>query len=175
MKKTMRNLIAAAAMTATMAVSAISAFAGSAYVQNDMNFRSSAAMTGTIIGSVPAGAKVEVIGSQNGWDLITYNGRTGYIHGGNTGATYTAPKAPVTVQTQTFNSTTTAAGTVTVKNLQEGYLAIRTAPAFQFENEIGKLYNGMKVQITGGTQNGYVWVFSPDLGISGYVNQSFIG
>ena len=175
MKKTIRNLIAAAVMTATMAVSAISAFAGSAYVQNDMNFRSSAAMTGAIIGSVPAGAKVEVIGSQNGWDLITYNGRTGYIHGGNTGATYTAPKAPVTVQTQTFNSTTTAAGTVTVKNLQEGYLAIRTAPAFQFENEIGKLYNGMKVQITGGYQNGYVWVYSPDLGISGYVNQSFIG
>ena len=186
MKKTIRNLIAAAVMTATMAVTTFTAFAGSAYVQNDMNFRNGSSMTSTIIGSIPAGAKVEVIGSQNGWDLVSYNGRTGYIHGGNTGSSYTAPAAPVVAspmvrvessnQTQSLNSVSTAAaGTLVVKNLESGHLAIRTAPAYDYSNEIGKLYNGMSVQITGGYQNGYVWVYSPDLGISGYVNQSFIG
>ena len=176
MKKTVRNLIAAAVTAATMAVTALTAFAGSAYVQTDMNFRSGASTTSTIIGSVPAGAKVEVVGSQNGWDLVTYNGRSGYIHGGNTGSSYTAPKAPAQTQTQTTNSTKAMAGTVTVRNLQSGYLAIRNAPEYKYENEIGKLYNGMTVQITGGTSgNGYIWVYSSDLGISGWVNQSFIG
>ena len=175
MMNRIKNFVLGAVMAIGVMAASLTAMAGTQYVQTDMNFRAGTSTSATIIGSVPAGAQVEVLGSKNGWDLITYNGRTGYIHGGNTGATYTAPKAPVTVQAQTFNSTTAAAGTVTVKNLQEGYLAIRTAPAFQFENEIGKLYNGMKVQITGGTQNGYVWVFSPDLGISGYVNQNFVG
>ena len=188
MKKAVRNLIAAAVMAATVvitvAVTAVNASAGSAYVQNDMNFRSSAEMTGRIIGSVPAGAKVEVIGSQNGWDLVVYNGVTGYIHGGNTGSSYTPPveaspmvRVETSNQTQSVNSNAAAAaGTLRVRNLQSGYLAIRNAPAYEFENEIGKLYNGMAVQITGGASgNGYVWVYSPDLGISGWVNQSFIG
>ena len=184
MKKAVRNLIAAAVMAATVAVTAVTAFAGSAYVQNDMNFRSSAAMTGKIIGSVPAGSKVEVIGSQNDWDLIVFNGVTGYIHGGNTGASYTPPveaspmvRIESSNQAQSVNSSTAAAaGSLTVRNLQSGYLAVRTAPAFEYENEIGKLYNGMAVQITGGySGNGYVWVYAPALGISGWVNQSFIG
>ncbi len=184
MKKAVRNLIAAAVMAATVAVTALTAFAGSAYVQNDMNFRSSASMTGKIIGGVPAGAKVEVIGSQNGWDLVVYNGVTGYIHGGNTGSSYTPPveaspmvRVETSNQTQSVNNNTAAAaGTLRVRNLQSGYLAVRNAPAYEFENEIGRLYNGMAVQITGGySGNGYVWVYSPDLGISGWVTQSFIG
>ena len=74
----------------------------------------------------------------------------------------------------------------TVKNIQSGYLAIRTAPSFAYENEVihkGPT-NGQKVQITGSTVKGtgingvpatYVWVYSPDFGVSGYVNTYFIG
>ena len=60
----------------------------------------------------------------------------------------------------------------TVANLQNGYLAVRTAPAAKYENEIQstKLYNGDKVQITGS----YVWVFVPKTGVSGYVNAYFL-
>ena len=74
----------------------------------------------------------------------------------------------------------------TVKNIQSGYLAIRTAPSFAYENEI--IHNGPKngqlVQIVGeyvqgtginGVPATYVRVYSPDFGITGLVNAAFIG
>ena len=78
------------------------------------------------------------------------------------------------------------AGWRTVRGIQSGYLAIRTAPAADYYNEINHigLQNGDKVQITGsymkgtgfgGTQATYVWVYAPKFGISGYVNAAFIG
>ena len=74
----------------------------------------------------------------------------------------------------------------TVKNIQSGYLAIRTAPSFAYENEVIHKgpKNGQKVQITGSTVKGtgingvpatYVWVYSPDFGVPGYVNAYYIG
>ena len=71
-----------------------------------------------------------------------------------------------------------------VAGLQSGYLAVRTAPAAQYENEIQstKLYNGDTVQITGGYVQGpgfggqttYVWVYVPKTGVSGYVNANYL-
>ena len=72
-----------------------------------------------------------------------------------------------------------------VANLQSGYLAVRTAPAFKYENEIQstKLYNGDIVDITGNYVQGtgingspctYVWVYVPKTGVSGYVNAYYI-
>ena len=74
----------------------------------------------------------------------------------------------------------------TVMNLQGGYLAIRTAPSFNYENEIihNGPRNGQLVQIVGETVQGtgingvpttYVRVYSPDFGVTGYVNAYFIG
>ena len=74
----------------------------------------------------------------------------------------------------------------TVMNLQGGYLAIRTAPSFKYENEIidNGPRNGQLVQIVGeyvqGTgMNGmpatYVRVYSPDFGVTGYANAAYIG
>ena len=74
----------------------------------------------------------------------------------------------------------------TVANIQSGYLAIRTAPAADYNNEINHigLHNGDKVQITGSYVQGtgfgggaatYVWVFAPKFGISGYVNAAYLG
>lgn len=74
----------------------------------------------------------------------------------------------------------------TVKNLQGGYLALRTAPSFNYENEIihAGPKNGMLVQIVGETVKGtgingvpttYVRVYSPDFGITGLANAYFIG
>jgi len=53
------------------------------------------------------------------------------------------------------------------------YLALRTAPAFEWANEIGKLYTGdvVTVKEKGGT---YWWVYSPKYGREGYVNSNYL-
>ena len=181
MKKSIRNLILGAAMAIGVFAASLSAFAGQ-FVQNDMNFRSGASTSSTIIGSVPAGAQVEVLGQSNGFDLVSYNGVTGYIHSGNLGDSYTAPKqaaAPAKAQASTN-------GTWKTVYVNDGYLAIRTAPAFDYNNEINHtgLKTGDQVQITGnyvqgtglnGTSATYVWVFAPKYGVSGYVNAAYLG
>ena len=64
----------------------------------------------------------------------------------------------------------------TVCNLQTGWLAVRTAPCYDYTNEIGQLYNGDSVQIIGNSSgNGYIWVWAPRLNVSGWVNENFIG
>ena len=62
--------------------------------------------------------------------------------------------------------------TYTVK-VDTGYLALRTAPAYDYSNEIGKLYTGDKVSVQekGGT---YWWVYSPKYDRSGYVNSNYL-
>ena len=73
----------------------------------------------------------------------------------------------------------------TVNGLKGGYLAIRTAPAADYNNEINHtgLLNGDRVQVTGGTVAGttfgggkayYTWVYAPKYGISGYVNAAYL-
>ena len=63
---------------------------------------------------------------------------------------------------------------VTVSGLQTGYLALRTAPNYDYANEIrgSESYNGQILQITGGDRAGpdgrvYVWGFNPRSGMSG--------
>ena len=82
MKKSIRNLMIGAVMAAGVFAASSAALAATQYVQTDMNFRNGASSTATQIGSVPAGAQVDYLNSVNGWDLVTYNGVTGYIHGG---------------------------------------------------------------------------------------------
>ena len=75
--------------------------------------------------------------------------------------------------------------TKTVTGLTGGYLAIRTAPKADYNNEINHigLHNGDKVQVTGGTVMGttfgggkcaYTWVYAPKFGVSGYVNANYL-
>lgn len=75
--------------------------------------------------------------------------------------------------------------TRTVHGLQTGWLALRSEPCYDYNNEIGQLYNGDKVQIIGNaaiTDNdfdkapvtSYTWVYSPRLNKSGWVNSRFI-
>ena len=74
----------------------------------------------------------------------------------------------------------------TVRGLPGGYLAIRTEPAYKYENEINHigLYNGEQVQIAGqyvegtginGSKATYAYVYAPKFGCYGYVNAYFIG
>ena len=71
---------------------------------------------------------------------------------------------------------------VTVKGLQTGYLALRTASKYDYANEIrgSESVNGQLLQITGGYTVGpdgrtYVWVFNPRSGMSGWTNAQYLG
>jgi len=191
MKKSFRNLMISAVMAAGVLATSSAALAATQYVQNDMNFRSGASSTATVIGSVPAGAQVEVLDMQNGWDLVRYNGVTGYIHGGNLADSYTVKQAPQAAgqtaypTTQSYfdnNWTQTAqnmnnngSGAWKTVYVTSNYLALRTAPAYDAANEVGKLNTGDKVQLVGGTSGSYVQVYSPKCGCTGWVNAGFIG
>ena len=75
-------------------------------VERSMNFRSEPSATGSLIGSVPKGASVTVLSSQNGWDYISYNGANGWIHGGNV----TNQPAAQTAASETGSAASSAAG-----------------------------------------------------------------
>ena len=201
MKKTLRNLVIGAVVTAGIfATSTAALAAGTQFVQNDMNFRSGPSTAATIIGSVPAGAQVEVIDLQNGWNLVRYNGRTGYIHGGNLGDSYVVKKAPAAnpqnsqaakpAATQNTQAQATkqyfdnnfAGSAQQMQNSQavktvsvaSGYLALRNAPSYDASNEFGKLYSGDTVQVVGAASGSYVQVYSAKYGAYGWVNAGFL-
>ena len=182
MKKTIRNLVIGAAMTIGVFAASTAAMAATQFVQNDMNFRSGAGTTATCIGSVPAGAQVEVLESVNGWDRISYNGQIGFIHGGNVAASYKAP-APVQTSTKSYydnNWTQTAQnmnnynGEYRTVYVESGFLALRTTPEYDDSNIMGELYTGDVVQLIGGTEGSYVRVYSSKIGTHGWVNAGFL-
>ena len=195
MKKTLRNLVIGAVVTAGIfATSTAALAAGTQFVQNDMNFRNGPSTAATIIGSVPAGAQVEVIDLQNGWNLVRYNGRTGYIHGGNLGDSYVVKKAPAANTQNTQAAAAQAQATkqyfdnnfagsaqqmqnsqaIKTVSVASGYLALRNAPSYDASNEFGKLYSGDTVQVVGAASGSYVQVYSAKYGAYGWVNAGFL-
>ena len=182
MKKSIRNLMIGAVMAAGVFAASSAALAATQYVQTDMNFRSGASSSATQIGSVPAGAQVDYLNSVNGWDLVTYNGVTGYIHGGNLANSYTAKPAYSTTQAYFDNNWSGTAANMntqtgawkTVK-VDSGYLALRRDVTFDQSNEIGQLNTGDQVEIQGsGNAGSYVFVYSPKYGCCGWVNAGFL-
>ena len=199
MKKSIRNLVIGAVMAAGVFASTATAFAGTQYVQTTMNFRSGASRAASSIGSIPEGAKVEFINKKNDWDLVRYNGKTGYIHAGNLADSYVVKKAPaiktstvtktntatqdyvkatknfyVTTWTKTAQSLTDSVGTWKTVSVSGGYLALRGDFTYDDANELGKLYNGDVVEIQGGCEGSYVFVYSPKLDTIGWVNAGFL-
>ena len=87
-------------------------------VTTSMNFRSEPFAAGSLIGSVPKGSTVTVLGSQNGWDRVTFNGVTGWIHGGNLSnqpAEQPAAANPSAVITASAGASTSAGESVKVR------------------------------------------------------------
>ena len=56
----------------------------------------------------------------------------------------------------------------------DGYLALRNAKAFDYNNEIGKLYSGDTVYVQDSSTGQYWYVYSPKLGKYGYVNKDYL-
>lgn len=66
-----------------------------------------------------------------------------------------------------------AADVYSVK-VDSGYLALRTAKAFDSSNEIGKLYTGDTVEVYDTSDAQYWYVYSSKLGKNGYVNKDYL-
>ena len=71
-------------------------------------------------------------------------------------------------------SSTSTSGTPMTVKVNDGYLALRTAKAFDASNEIGKLYTGETVLVQDTSDGQYWYVYAPSLGKSGYVNKDYL-
>ncbi|MDQ0199322.1 SH3 domain-containing protein [Neobacillus ginsengisoli] len=60
---------------------------------SNLNMRSEAADTSSVLAQLSSGTVVTVLDEKNGWSRVTANGRTGYVH-----SEYLAIKAPATVK-----------------------------------------------------------------------------
>ena len=70
--------------------------------------------------------------------------------------------------------TVSAAGTTYKVIVSEGYLALRTAKAYDSRNEIGKLYTGETVEVIDASDSRYWYVYAPSLNMYGYVNANYL-
>ena len=59
-------------------------------------------------------------------------------------------------------------------SVSKGYLALRSAKAYDSSNEIGQLYSGETVQLVDTTDAQYWYVYSTKLGRYGYVNKDYL-
>ena len=67
-----------------------------------------------------------------------------------------------------------AGGSSYTVSVSKGYLALRTAKAYDSKNEIGELYSGDTVQVQDTSDSTYWYVYAPKLGKSGYVNRNYL-
>ena len=58
--------------------------------------------------------------------------------------------------------------------VETGYLALRTAKAYDSANEIGEMYTGETVQVISRDSGDYWYVYSPKLGRYGYTNKNYL-
>lgn len=65
-------------------------------------------------------------------------------------------------------------GAIYTVGYPEHYLALRTAPAYDYYNEIGKLYHGDTVEVINYGNGTYWYVYSPKYGCYGYVNHNYL-
>ena len=61
-----------------------------------------------------------------------------------------------------------------VVKVEKGYLALRTAPAYDDSNIIGELHNGDVVTVEAKRGGRYWWVYSPQLNREGYVDADYL-
>ena len=79
----------------------------------------------------------------------------------------------VLIQGQKAEAGNVGYGTYMV-NVQSGYLALRSEPAYNASNEKGRLYNGDMVEVVQPTGSGYAYVYAPGLYMYGYVNDDYL-
>jgi len=84
------------ALAATLALPA-AASAYTAYAVTDLNLRACESTQCAALTVIPGGAAVNVIGTSNGWNYVTYAGVTGYASANYITVAYAQPRPPVVV------------------------------------------------------------------------------
>ena len=113
------------------------------------------------IGELYSGDTVQVQDSSDGTYWYVYApklGKSGYV---NRNYLVGAGSSTPSVVTKTVS-------------VSKGYLALRTAKAYDDKNEIGQLYSGDTVQVQDTSDGTYWYVYAPKLGKSGYVNKNYL-
>lgn len=64
--------------------------------------------------------------------------------------------------------------TIWTVRVKSGYLALRSAKAFDSSNEIGQLYTGDTVWLSDSNDPTYWYVYSPKLNLYGYTDQNYL-
>ena len=72
------------------------------------------------------------------------------------------------------SSSSSSGGSNYTVSVSKGYLALRTAMAYDSSNEIGELYSGDTVQYISTGNSTYWYVYSPKYGKYGYVNKNYL-
>lgn len=133
-------------------------FTGYVISTRGLNVRSAPSVAGRIVGALPSGAKVQVLGNayknaqSTGWYAIRYNGTTAYVAGSNISTTpsgassTTTPGTPTTATPQT--QYTVAGNSFTGYVISTMGLNVRSAPNVTGKL-IGALPSGAKVQVLG--------------------------
>ncbi|WP_455543659.1 SH3 domain-containing protein [Intestinibacter sp.] len=129
-----------------------------------LNVRSKASTSGSILGKLYTGAKVQITGESGSWYKIIYNGQIGYVYKQYVKAdSIETPEIPDTPETPEVKST----GTVQVGSSR---LNVRSK-ASTSGVILGKLYTGAKVQITGESGSWYKIIYN---GKTGYVYKQYV-
>ncbi|MDO4649841.1 MAG: hypothetical protein Q4B26_14460 [Eubacteriales bacterium] len=118
-----------------------------------------------------------------------YTGETVQVQNTNTGTEYWYVYSPKLGKSGYCNSkylvggggsyssggSVSTGGTTYTVRVATGYLALRTAMAYDYSNEIGAMYTGETVQVQNtNTGTEYWYVYSPKLGKSGYCNSKYL-
>ena len=128
-------------------------------ITDNVRLRSTAG-GGTVLGSIPKGTTVNVLGTSGLWVQVVYNGTTGYVYNEYITVTGSSSNTGSNVTAESFT------GTVKVS----GGLNVRKGPGTGYA-KLGALSNGASVKVTGSTGDWYAIDYN---GTTGYVSKSYI-
>ncbi len=122
---------------------------------SSLNVRSGASINSSVIGSLPHGAAVQIVGSSGEWYQISYNGATGYVR-----------------QDYIIVGGTSATGGTGTVNLRDpsSSLNVRSGPSIT-SSIIGSLPHGASVTIVGKSGEWYQINYN---GMTGYIRQDYV-
>ena len=193
MKNTMMKKIAVAFAAATMAIAGTTIAASAnetKYVANDIgvNVRQAPTADSTRLGGLYKGDAVDVVNVNNGWALINYGTGTAYVT--DSALSYNKPVVQeygyargINAQGEFVSNNNGTPSYVKTNANQankqqytvkvDGYLALRSEPAFNNSNEIGQLHTGDVVNFK--ENYGTYWcVYVPATGMLGFVNSNYL-
>lgn len=140
---------------------------------SEVRYRSTASVSGSILGVIPMGTTVSVTGIDSGWYQLSYNGKTGYMRSDYitvTGAASAAAPSQNTQEESKPAEKTEAEQEGKAGTVNNNYVNFRTGPATTY-SVIRMLNTGTLVTVLG-ESNG--WAKISYNGKTGYMSSQYI-